>query len=93
MSKLNPTLHQNLRLAIISYLATVESTEFKKLLEITESTKGNLSAQLSKLEAKEYIIITKSFRGKYPLTECSITDKGQNELKKYISQLKSMLNI
>jgi DNA-binding HxlR family transcriptional regulator len=93
MIKLNPTLHQTLRLAIVSFLATVEHSDFKQLLEITGSTKGNLSAQLSKLEASKYVEIKKSFRGKYPHTEYNLTKKGRSEFENYINQLKQLLHL
>ena len=93
MPKLNGLLHQNLRLAIMSFLVTVEITDFKKLMEVTEATKGNLSAQLSKLEAAEYLEVKKSFKGKYPHTEYNITKVGKAELKTYINHVKLLLNI
>ena len=60
MSKLNPILHQELRLSIISFLSTVESANFKKLMEITNATKGNLSVQIKKLEQARYIKVKKN---------------------------------
>lgn len=93
MSKLDPLLHQELRLSIVSFLANVESADFKKLMEITSASKGNLSVQMSKLEKAEYITITKTFRGKYPHTICAITKIGRKALEQYISDLKSMLGI
>ncbi|MFY0644802.1 MAG: transcriptional regulator [Bacteroidia bacterium] len=93
MPKLDPILHQELRLAIMSFLANVESADFKKLLEITEATKGNLSVQLSKLEGVSYIQITKTFKGKYPHTSCSISSKGRKAFKTYIKDLKRMLDL
>ena len=93
MPKLNPLLHQELRLSIISFLANVESADFKKLLEITEASKGNLSIQLSKLEQAGLLRIKKSFKGKYPHTQCAITKEGRTVLKAYIKDLKVMLNI
>lgn len=92
MKKLNPILHQELRLSIISFLVNVEWVEFNKLLEVTSASKGNLSVQLKKLEAKDYIEIDKSFKNNYPLTKCRITDLGRSELETYVSKLKSMLN-
>jgi DNA-binding MarR family transcriptional regulator len=93
MAKLNYLLHQELRLRIISFLATVEDADFKRLLEVSLATKGNLSVQISKLEEAGYIEVIKTFKGKYPHTKCMITLSGKRELEEYISNLKEMLNI
>jgi len=93
MNKLDPLLHQELRLAIISFLANVEHANFKKLLEITEASKGNLSVQISKLQGAEYVLVTKTFRDNYPHTQCSITKKGRVALEIYIENLKKLLKL
>lgn len=93
MAKLNSILHQELRLSIVSFLAGVESADFKKLMEVTDATKGNLSVQLSKLKEAGYIEINKTFKGNYPHTECKILEKGKAELIEYITQIKSLLNL
>lgn len=93
MGTLNPLLHQELRLSIISFLVNIDSAEFKKLLEVTAASKGNLSVQLTKLQKAGLIDIKKSFKGNYPHTECSITNKGKKEFESYLANLKKMLNI
>ncbi len=93
MSKLNPLLHQELRLSIVSFLAGVETADFKKLMEVTQATKGNLSVQISKLQKAEYITIAKSFKGSYPHTNCALTPKGEKDFEIYLKELKELLNI
>jgi D-3-phosphoglycerate dehydrogenase len=68
--ELDPLLHSQLRLAIMSLLMSVESAEFTFIREQTQSTAGNLSVQLDKLTEAGYILIEKTFRGKKPLTTC-----------------------
>lgn len=92
MNKLDKLLHQELRLAIISFLSGVDWANFNKLLEVTEATKGNLSVQIKKLEAAEYLSVKKSFKDNYPLTQCKITAKGQKALDDYVLNLKKLLN-
>lgn len=70
--ELNPILHSQLRLAIMSILLTVEEAEFVYLKEKTQSTAGNLSVQLDKLSEAGYIEVEKSFVGKRPRTACRI---------------------
>lgn len=84
---LDPLLHSQTRLAIMSILIGVKSAEFSFLLENIKTTKGNLSFQLSKLKEAEYIQIKKSFKGNYPLTTCMITEKGINTYKTYINSI------
>lgn len=89
--ELDPVLHSQLRLAIISLLISVEEAEFTFLKEKTNATSGNLSVQLDKLKTAGYIGITKSFRNNYPLTVCKITKKGINAFEKYVDHLKSYI--
>lgn len=84
---LDPLLHSQVRLAIMSILIHVKSAEFGFLLENINTTKGNLSFQLTKLKEADYIDIHKSFRGNYPLTTCRITEKGIDAFEKYVNVL------
>ena len=93
MLKLNPLLHQELRLSIMSFLVNIDWADFKKLMEVTAASKGNLSVQLSKLQKAGYIEVKKSFKGNYPHTECKITAKGKKEFDSYLKDLKSLLNL
>ena len=89
---LDPILHNQLRLAVISLLINVESAEFKFLLEKTAATRGNLSVQISKLKEAGYISVKKSFRDNYPLTTCRITKKGIQAFEDYIESISGYLN-
>ncbi len=89
---LDPLLHSQLRLAVISLLVSVESADFNYLLEETEASKGNLSVQLSKLKKADYITIEKTFKNNYPLTTCRITEVGIQAFENYVNTLKGYLN-
>ena len=89
---LDPLLHSQLRLAVVSLLMTVDSAEFNFILEKTEATQGNLSIQLKKLAAAHYIEITKSFKNNYPNTTVSITKKGRSAFEKYVAEISQYLN-
>lgn len=84
---LDPILHSQVRLAIMSLLIHVKSAEFSYLLENIKTTKGNLSFQLSKLKEAGYIDINKSFKGNYPLTSCEISDKGIDAYEAYVNAI------
>ncbi|MFA7381496.1 MAG: transcriptional regulator [Bacteroidia bacterium] len=89
---LDPLLHSQLRLAIVSLLIAVKEAEFGYLKEKTAATAGNLSVQIEKLQQAGYIEVTKGFKGKYPLTTCKITPKGITAFENYVKALKSYLN-
>jgi DNA-binding MarR family transcriptional regulator len=89
---LDPLLHSQLRLSIMSLLISLESAEFTYLLEQTNASKGNLSIQLNKLKEAGYITIRKSFRNNYPLTTCKITPKGVKAFEDYVEALSEYIN-
>jgi DNA-binding transcriptional ArsR family regulator len=89
--ELDPLLHSQLRLSIMSLLIGVKSATFSFLLEKTGATRGNISVQLKKLEEAGYITIDKSFQDNYPLTTCRITGKGVEAFERYVDSLKDYL--
>jgi DNA-binding transcriptional ArsR family regulator len=89
--KLDPLLHSELRLAVISILADIQSADFTFLKKQTGATAGNLSVQLDKLASAGYITIEKGFKGKMPCTTCSITPQGMEAFKGYVAALKDYL--
>ena len=88
---LDPILHNQLRLAVVSLLINVEKAEFKFLLEKIEATRGNLSVQITKLKDAGYISVKKSFRNNYPLTTCRISAKGIQAFEEYIENISAYL--
>ncbi len=90
---LDPLLHSELRLAIMSLLIGVEEAEFPFIKEQTGATAGNLSVQIDKLSSAGYIEVEKTFKGKKPCTLCRITPTGQAAFEEYVKVLKSYLNI
>ena len=93
MKNLDPLLHSQLRLAVMSVLMNLAEADFVYLREKTESTAGNLSVQLDKLATAGYIEIEKGFVGRKTRTLCRITQQGRNAFKTYVDALKSYLNI
>lgn len=93
LKELNPILHSQLRLAIISILMSVEEADFVFLKEQTNATAGNLSVQIDKLLSVGYITVEKSFVGKKTRTTCRITTLGQKAFEEYVNVLKTYLKI
>jgi DNA-binding MarR family transcriptional regulator len=90
---LNPILHSQLRLAVVSILISVKEAEFTYLREKTNATAGNLSVQINKLKEAGYIDVSKSFKDNYPQTICKITPQGVTAFEDYVKDLQSYLNI
>ena len=90
--KLNPLLHSELRLAVISLLMELEEADFVYIREMTGSTAGNLSVQIDKLSAAGYIDVEKGFSGKRPRTTCRITEAGRMAFEEYVESLKSYIS-
>jgi predicted transcriptional regulator len=89
--ELNPILHSQLRLAIISFLVTNGKGDFNELKEITQATAGNISVQLKKLESVNYIAITKGFLNNYQHTSIEITPEGLMAFEEYVEAIKHYL--
>lgn len=89
---LDPLLHSELRLAVMSVLIGVEDADFTYLKEKTGATSGNLSVQIDKLEKAGYIEVEKTFRGKRPATICQITEQGRQAFEAYVEALRSYLH-
>ena len=88
---LNPVVHGRLRLALLSLLCGVEEAEFTWLRAKTESTDGNLGAQLLRLEEAGYVAIDKKFVARKPQTLYRITEAGRQALAEYVQALKQLL--
>jgi len=89
---LDPVLHSQLRLAVVSLLINTETAEFSYIREQTGATAGNLSIQISKLKEAGYISVTKKFRNNYPLTLCRITNLGRQRFSEYVLSIRGYLN-
>jgi DNA-binding transcriptional ArsR family regulator len=90
-NELDPLLHSQLRLAVMSLLIGVEEAEFNFLKEKTGATAGNLSVQLRKLGDADYLRIEKTYRDNYPLTICRITPTGVAAFERYVEVLKQYI--
>ncbi|MCF8369774.1 MAG: transcriptional regulator [Bacteroidales bacterium] len=90
--ELDPLLHNQLRLSIMSLLISVDTADFSYLLEKTKSSRGNLSVQINKLKEAEYIQVKKSFKNNYPLTTCKISPIGIEAFEKYVEALNDYIS-
>lgn len=93
LKPLDPLLHSELRLAIVSILIGVEEADFVYIRTETGATAGNLSVQIDKLQKAGYIEVEKGFRGKMPRTVCRITNSGREAFAQYVETLKEYLKM
>jgi DNA-binding transcriptional ArsR family regulator len=89
---LDPILHSQLRLAVMSLLIGVKEAEFTFIKEKTGSTAGNLSVQISKLKEAGYVDVIKQFKDNYPQTICKVSPKGVKAFEKYVKDLQAYIN-
>ncbi len=90
---LDPILHSQLRLAVMSLLISVKEAEFTFLKEQTNATAGNLSVQIQKLKEAGYIDVVKQFKDNYPQTMCKITAPGIKAFEDYVRNLQTYLSV
>lgn len=93
LKELNPIIHSQLRLAIMTLLLSVEEADFTYLKEQTNATAGNISVQLDKLSSAGYIEIRKEFVGKKTRTSCKLTEVGRKALDEYVETLRTYLKL
>jgi DNA-binding MarR family transcriptional regulator len=88
---LDPILHSQLRLSIVSMLMTVEEANFSFIKDSTKAASGNISIQINKLQEAGYIKVEKTFKNNYPNTIISITEKGRNAFEEYVKNLQKYI--
>ena len=89
--RLNPVIHSQVRLSVMSILTAAKEADFTALKKMTGATDGNLSSHLSKLEEAGYLKVKKSFQGKKPQTSCSLTEKGKKAFTEYLKNLEEIV--
>jgi DNA-binding MarR family transcriptional regulator len=88
---LDRLIHERLRLGILSALAVNESLTFNDLKKLMQTTDGNLSVHARKLEEAGYIACMKSFEGRVPKTEYTITPAGRRALERYLDHMEALI--
>ena len=91
-SDLDPLLHSQLRLSIVSILMTVDEANFTFIQETTKAAAGNISIQIKNLQDAGYVEVKKTFKNNYPNTTVSMTDKGIKAFETYVNNLKKYIN-
>lgn len=89
---LDPILHSQLRLSIVSILMSVHEANFNFIKDETQATAGNISIQIKKLQDAGYIEVKKTFMNNYPNTSLSITKKGIEAFENYVNNLRNYIN-
>jgi DNA-binding MarR family transcriptional regulator len=92
VNRIDDVIHGRVRLGIVAYLATVEAADFNELKALLETTGGNLSVHLRKLEGAGYVKVTKSFISRKSLTRTRITPKGRAAFLAYLSEVQALVD-
>jgi DNA-binding MarR family transcriptional regulator len=90
-SELDRTIHEPIRLGIVSALAGCESMTFNELKELLKTTDGNLSVHARKLEDSDYVLCEKSFEGRIPRTTYRLTAHGKRALETYLNHMEALI--
>lgn len=91
LPELDRTIHERIRLGIVSALAINDSLSFNDLRRLLKTTDGNLSVHARKLEDAHYIACSKFFEGRIPRSEYRLTPQGRRALEKYIAQMEDLI--
>ena len=91
-SELARTIHEPIRLGLLSAFAGCESMTFNELKELLRTTDGNLSVHARKLEDNEYILCEKSFEGRMPRTDYRLTTLGRRTLETYLAHMEALIH-
>jgi DNA-binding MarR family transcriptional regulator len=91
LPELDRTIHERIRLGIISALAINDSLSFNDLRRLLKTTDGNLSVHARKLEEASYVTCSKFFDGRIPRSEYRLTPAGRRALEKYIAQMEDLI--
>ncbi len=91
-NELDKVIHERMRLGIVSALAANDKLSFSDLKTLLNASDGNISAHARKLEDAGYIVCEKSFSGRMPLTEYSITEEGRAALQKYLDHMEALIS-
>ncbi len=89
---LDRLIHERIRLGIVSALAAAKNPlTFNDLKSLLDTTDGNLSVHARKLEEAKYIACSKSFEGRMPRTEYSLTAAGRRAFEKYLDHMEAII--
>jgi DNA-binding HxlR family transcriptional regulator len=91
IANIDEIIHGRLRLGIMAYLSTAEVAEFNELKDKLQTSDGNLSVHLRKLEEAGYVTIKKSFSGRKPLTRALLTEKGRTAFVAYLDAIEKLV--
>ena len=88
---IDEVIHGRVRLGIMAYLSTAESANFNELKEKLQTTDGNLSVHLRKLEDAGFVAVTKTFQGRKPMTRASMTAPGREAFVAYLDAMSGLV--
>jgi DNA-binding HxlR family transcriptional regulator len=91
IGRIDEVIHGRVRLGIMAVLASVETADFNTLKARLQTTDGNLSVHLRKLEDAGFIAVTKRFQGRKPLTEASMTETGRRAFVAYLDAMAALV--
>ncbi|UDF03116.1 transcriptional regulator [Asticcacaulis sp. AND118] len=92
IERIDDVIHGRLRLGIMAYLSTAGAADFTTLKAKTQSSDGNLSVQVRKLEEAGYVTVDKAFVGKKPVTTITLTEAGRTAFVAYLDAMRKLID-
>jgi len=87
INRIDEIIHGRVRLGIMAYLSGAGAADFGELKTRLQTTDGNLSVHLRKLEEAGLVEVTKRFVGRKPLTEARLTEDGRGAFVRYLDAI------
>lgn len=88
---IDDVIHGRIRLGVMAYLSSADAADFNELKQRLQTTDGNLSVHLRKLEDAGFIVIDKSFQGRKPLTRARMTESGRTAFIAYLDAMQGLV--
>ena len=87
IARIDDVIHGRVRLGIMAFLSGADSANFNELKARLQTTDGNLSVHLRKLEEAGFVQVYKRFEGRKPLTEARMTEAGRSAFVAYLDAM------
>ncbi|QTC91272.1 winged helix-turn-helix domain-containing protein [Brevundimonas goettingensis] len=91
IGRIDDVIHGRVRLGIMAVLSGVDSADFNTLKARLQTTDGNLSVHLRKLEEAGFVAVEKSFQGRKPLTQAKMTEAGRTAFLSYLDAMAGLV--
>ncbi|WP_297799129.1 transcriptional regulator [uncultured Brevundimonas sp.] len=91
INRIDEVIHGRIRLGIMAYLSGADVADFGEIKSRLQTTDGNLSVHLRKLEEAGFVEVEKTFQGRKPLTRARLSPAGREAFIRYLDQISALV--